>query len=231
MTVEFTDCNLVDTHTCDFDWDDGSSDLGVAATTNGVDSCSATHTYSDPGVYSVSVTVEDNHGETDSAVFEFVVVFDPDAGFVTGGGFIESPAGAYVPDATLTGKATFGFLAKYKKGRQTPDGQTVFQFKTGDLSFDSTAYQFLVVAGYKAQFKGDGTINGTGDYGFLLTAYDGDIKPSGPEPDKFRIKIWDKTSGDMVVYDNKIGVSDDIDAADPQQIGGGAIVIQTKGKK
>ena len=34
------------------------------------------------------------------------------------------PAGAYSGDRGLTGKATFGFESKYKKGQSTPDGNT-----------------------------------------------------------------------------------------------------------
>ena len=37
------------------------------------------------------------------------------------------------------------------------------------------------------------------------------------------IKIWDKTGG--VIYDNVPGASTDIDAANPQALGGGSIVI------
>jgi hypothetical protein len=43
--------------------------------------------------------------------------------------------------------------------------------------------------------------------------------------DLFRIKIWDKDNGDMVVYDNELGGADD---ADPTTaIGGGSIVIHS----
>jgi len=40
--------------------------------------------------------------------------------------------------------------------------------------------------------------------------------------DRFRIKI---TNGTTTVYDNRMGVSEDIDNADPTAIGGGSIVI------
>ncbi len=62
-----------------------------------------------------------------------------------------------------------------------------------------------------------GTINGVTGYGFLLTAYD-------QSPDKFRIKIW-RIAGGTVVFDSRMGTSDDIDAANPQGIAGGSIVI------
>lgn len=39
---------------------------------------------------------------------------------------------------------------------------------------------------------------------------------------KFRIKVWNAGG---VVYDNVVGASDDIDAAKPQAIAGGSIVI------
>jgi len=145
----------------------------------------------------------------------------PNGGFVTGGGWINSPPGAYLADPTVTGKATFGFVAKYKKGSQTPDGNTEFQFHAGDLKFKSSSYDFgsLVVAGMKALYKGSGTINGAGDYAFRVWAIDG---KDASQPDRFRIKIWNKTGG-TVVYDNQTGGADD---ADPTtELGGGNITI------
>ena len=119
-----------------------------------------------------------------------LAVYDPDGGFVTGGGWINSPLGAYTPDPSLTGKANFGFVSKYKKGATIPTGVTEFQFKVANLNFYSNTYEWLVVAGARAQYKGTGTINGGGNYGFMLTAIDGAISGGGGI-DKFRIKIWD----------------------------------------
>ena len=47
--------------------------------------------------------------------------------------------------------------------------------------------------------------------------------------DKFRIKIWNKDTGDLVVYDNKPG-SDDIDTSGQTEISGGSIVVHTDKK-
>jgi len=160
---------------------------------------------------------------SNTAEFQYVVVYDPSEGFVTGGGWIDSPAGAYIEDETLSGKASFGFVSKYKKGQSIPTGNTEFQFKAGDLNFHSDSYDWLVIAGVKAKYKGTGTINDSGIYGFMLTAIDGQIK-DGDGVDKFRIKIWEKLSGD-IVYDNKMGASDTGD--DATEIGGGQIVIHT----
>ena len=141
---------------------------------------------------------------------------------MTGGGWIESKAGSLIANSSATGKATFGFVAKYQKGANVPTGETEFQFKDGDVNFHSTSYDWLVVAGAKAQFKGVGTLNGVAGYKFLLTAIDGQVSGGGGM-DKFRIKIT--TAGDGLVYDNRKGVSDDIDLADPQALSGGSIVI------
>jgi hypothetical protein len=180
--------------------------------------------YPTAGVHNISVTAMDAAGNPAVAEEILLAVYDPSAGFVTGGGWIMSPEGAYAPDPTMTGKATFGFVSKYQKGAKVPTGQTEFQFKTGNLNFKSTIYDWLVVAGSKAQYKGVGTINGAGEYGFMLTAIDGAINGGGGT-DKFRIKIWDKAT-DQLVYDNQLNAPD---TSDPiTVIGGGSIVIHTK---
>jgi hypothetical protein len=88
-------------------------------------------------------------------------------------------AGSYIPDGSLSGKGTFGFVSKYHKGVNTPTGDTEFQFHAAVMEFTSSSYEWLVVSGAKAQFKGVGTISGQGGYGFLLTATDGDANGGG----------------------------------------------------
>jgi hypothetical protein len=169
--------------------------------------------------------VEDDDGGKSNTLTVMVTVFDPSGGFVTGGGWIMSPVGASTLYPTATGKANFGFVSKYKKGSNIPEGQTEFQFKAGDLNFHSSTYDSgsLVVSGHKAQYKGTGTINGIPGYKFVLTAYDGQA-PGGGGVDKFRMKITQQISN-AVIYDNRMGGSDDIDNADPMAISGGSIVI------
>jgi hypothetical protein len=216
--VVFTDADSNQPHTCIFAWDDGSSDSISLAP--GVSTATKAHTFASPGVYTITVTVNDPSTGV-SQPFEFAVVYDPNGGFVTGGGWINSPAGAYVANPNLTGKATFGFVSKYQKGATIPTGETEFQFKAGNLNFHSSTYQWLVVSGARAQFKGTGTLNGSGQYGFLLTATDGQVTGGGGV-DKFRIKIWDANG---VVYDNVPSAPDTLDSANPQVISGGSIVI------
>ncbi|HEX4934286.1 MAG TPA: hypothetical protein VFV33_13945, partial [Gemmatimonadaceae bacterium] len=105
---------------------------------------------------------------------------------------------------------------------------TEFQFRAGNLNFRSTTYQWLVISGARAQYKGEGTINGAGRYRFLLTARDGQVSGGGGA-DGFRIKIWminaDGSDG-SVVYDNRIAEAEDSDAT--TVLGGGSIVIHAR---
>jgi len=175
-------------------------------------------------VYTFIVTVTDDDGGSGSATGE-AVVYDASAGFVTGGGWIDVAQGSYIPNGTLAGRANFGFTAQYKKGATVPTGNTEFQFQVANLNFHSENFNWLVVSGFKAQFKGTGTINGAGNYDFTLTAYDGDIGGQGQSgSDRFRIVISDHATG-TVVFDNRVGSSMDMDAANPQNISGGSIVI------
>lgn len=211
--------NDVPTMVCTVDWNAGAGFVG--ATQSGT-SCNATNTFTAAGVYNVSMKADDGDGGT-ALDTVMVIVFDPSAGFVTGGGWITSAPGSYVADPSLSGKATFGFVSKYKKGASVPTGETEFQFHAGSFNFHSDAYQWLVVSGPRAQYKGTGTVNGATGYSFLLSATDGQVSGGGGT-DKFRIKVWDTTSG-TVVYDNVLGEPDALLSANPQVIGGGSIVI------
>jgi PKD repeat protein len=225
----FTDVDLGDSPpdvlTANINWGDASSSAATITGTGTTRTVNGSHTYTAAGVYTVTLTVTDAAAASDVESYQYVVVYDPSAGFVTGGGWIDSPPGAYLAAPSLSGKATFGFVSKYKKGQSTPDGSTEFQFHAGGMNFKSTIYDWLVVSGARAQFKGTGTINGAGNYGFLLTAIDGQVSGGGGT-DKFRIKIWDINNGGAIVYDNNLAASD---TADPTTLlGGGSINIQAK---
>ena len=170
----------------------------------------------------MTVTVTDKDGGSGSAkATEFIVIYDPTDGFVTGGGWIDSPGGACpVFCGGAIGKANFGFVSKYKKGATVPTGQTEFQFKAGDLNFHSTSYDWLVIADAKAMYKGSGTVNGSDGYTFQLNAIDGQVN-GGSGVDMFRIKI--KQTGGGVIYDNQPGAGDNDDPT--TALGGGSIKI------
>lgn len=228
LAVDFEDADDADAHTAIWSWGDGTESEGsVDQVANAV---TGSHAYAQPGVYTVGLELvdpdEDGADNLGVASYQYVVVYDPDGGFVTGGGWIDSPAGAFGADPDLTGKATFGFVAKHKKGKTIPEGNTEFHFQAGDLNFTSSGdYMWLVVSGsgHKATYKGTGTVNGQGSYGFLVTAIDA-ANTNSTDDDLFRIKIWNEDDEDAVVYDNHCG--DSGDDADPcTALGGGSIKI------
>jgi chitodextrinase len=208
-TATFSDPGA-DTYTASIDWGDGTIEPAHAATSPVTDA----HTYTAAGVYTVTLTVTDDDGGAGQSAFHYVVVYDPTGGSVSGGGWIDSQAGAYLPDPSLAGKANFGFISRYLKGATVPSGNTEFQFKAGSLNFHSNGYDWLIINqnDANAQYKGSGTINGSGSYKFMLWAGDG-------SPDTFRIKIWSEgpDGTQTVVYDNGFN----------QALGGGSIVIHT----
>jgi hypothetical protein len=175
--------------------------------------------FAEPGIYQVCVTGTDLAGNVSAPACTLVTVFDPAGGFVTGGGWIEVPAGADPWDPQAQGRANFGFVAKYKKGASTPVGSTEFQFQQGSLNLHSSGYDWLVVSGQDtAQLQGAATVNGdvapTGmPYRFMLRAHDRD-------PDAFRIRVWwDVPAGEVTVLDSGT-----------RALGGGSIVIHKAGK-
>jgi len=213
LSASLTDPSSLDTLTCSVNWDDGTTEYGTLA----AGACTASHVYTTAGVYTIEMTgTDDDTGAATRSVM--AVIYDPSAGFVTGGGWIDSPAGAYKADGNLAGKANFGFVSKYQKGTSVPTGNTAFQFDLAGMAFASQSYEWLIVNqnGLNAQFKGSGLINGATDpngnaYKFMLWAGDG-------SPDTFRIRIWwEDAAGEHDVYDNGVD----------QPIGGGNIVVHT----
>lgn len=73
-------------------------------------------------------------------------------------------------------------------------------------------------------FKGVGTINGEGEYKFMISAIDGDLL-GGDGADRFRIRIWyeDEFGEEIIVYDNQLGDWPDDDPS--TALGGGSIII------
>jgi hypothetical protein len=225
LNVNFSDDNPA---ALKINWQDG---LVETINNLSMQSLAIDHLYNNPGVYSVTITLSDVCQQASVFDYRYLVIFDPTGGFVTGGGWINSPTGAYKPDPNLSGKANFGFVAKYKKGSTIPDGNTEFQFKAGNLNFQSSSYEDmrLVISGPKANFKGKGMLNGTGNYGFMVSVIDGQISGGGGF-DKFRIKIWNIDNEGVIVYDNNLSETNE-NAEPVTVIEGGSIVIHKEQTK
>jgi hypothetical protein len=133
------------------------------------------------GVYTLVVTAIDEAGHTSTQEITFIV-YDPSAGFATGGGWI-------IPEPEVGEKATFGFVVKYHKGSITPNGNLEFQYNYRDINLKNTEVEWLVISNNKAVFQGTATMNGERLYTFRVVATDGDL--TGDQPDSFGIKIWE----------------------------------------
>jgi PKD repeat protein len=220
-------------HTAAWQFDElttGATVVEPAGSKNGT--VTGKYTFKEPGVYKVTLKVTDNTGltswvDTQDDVESIVVIYDPSGGYTVGGGYIYSPLGALVADPTMKGKMTFGFNSRFFKGATNPKGESQMDFIIGNLEFNALNYEYLVIDKARAQFRGFGKVNGVSGYDFIVTVIDGGLVTGGG-PDKFRIKIWEKTTG-IIVYDNQPGASD---AADPtMSTSGGDITITNTGKK
>lgn len=229
VSATYTDPGTLDSHTCKATLSgsgltDANGTVGSAAPQAGT--CASSVTFPEAGVYTGLTLWVADESDSDEEVREImVVVYDSTAGFVTGGGWIHSPAGAFAPDPSLAGRANFGFVSRYQRGANVPTGNTEFVFQAGGLNFHSSSYQWLVVnqGGTNAQFKGTGRLNGQSGYEFVIWATDGGTG-SGAAPDSFRIQIKDPSG--TTVYDNKMNAPD---SEFGTEIAGGSIVIHTGG--
>ncbi|HEX7634732.1 MAG TPA: PKD domain-containing protein [Noviherbaspirillum sp.] len=189
--ADFSDPGVLDTHTATIDWGDGTTAGGSVTEANGSGSVAGTHSYAAPGLYTVKVTVTDKDGGAGSSSCQYVVMVDPNGPFVTGGGQVDLPEGP----------AQFDFVVNYK-GQTVPTGNGQLQLTSGKFSFRSSSYNWLVAVANKAWFTGSGTINGAGDYGYLVSLID--AGSGKKDADALRIKIWNKADG-AVVYDTQPG--------------------------
>ncbi|HEX6383696.1 MAG TPA: Ig-like domain-containing protein, partial [Anaerolineae bacterium] len=212
-SADYSDADKLDTLSGVWDWGDGNTTAINLPGTSGT--ASASHTYTTAGVYTIQLTVTDADGESGTSIYEYVVVHDGSSGSVTGGGWINSPQGAYIDDPSLTGRANFGF--NVNKNSSATTGQTEFNFGPADLNFHSTSHDSLTITGNTATFAGRGTINGAMApdgmaYHFQIEITDRD---GGNQSDRFSIQIWWVDNGSPLIVYN----------AD-QPLGGGNITIR-----
>ena len=220
VNAAFADAGVADTHSATIEWGDGTASSAAVVERGGSGSVSGSHAYAVAGVYVVSVSVADKDGGIGRSALDTVVVFDPAAGSTRGAGWLESPAGALASDGSASGRAFFGFLARYGKDATSVVAHPGFRLRVQGFDFESTAYDWLVITGAKAQLRGSGRVNGSGSYTFQIAAIDGQIGSS--ETDRLRIRIWDGASG-LLVYDNERGAAE---GADPASVlGGGSIAV------
>jgi hypothetical protein len=189
-------------------------------------SVSGAYAFSAAGVYLVQLPVTDLCGGSATAdqiglLDAMIVVYDPSEGFVAGGGRFDSPAGALTSSPSSAGDAGFGFVSKARRSMTAPAGDAEFYFQLGSFRFHASSYEAITIADGAALYRGTGTVNGVGSFGFTLSAVDGQ---GGDGVDRIRIRITNAGGG--VVYDNEPG--SDLTAPAATEISAGAIEVQPK---
>lgn len=223
LSGAFFDPGLLDTHTAIWRITSLSSPtpIEVAATVNELTGgVSANYTFSEAGIYHLQLVVADDDGGSGSASTvagedAYIVVYDTSAGFVTGGGWLQTDAGDYAEGFAGGGRVSFAFVTKYLPGASVPSGN--FLIKFAGLTLKSNNFNWLIVSGERAQFQGTGVIDGLGTFGFRVSVFDGDT--SG---DRIRIEIWNLVTG-LTLFDTQWG--DDLDADIQTLLGGGSVQI------
>jgi hypothetical protein len=134
---------------------------------------------SEAGITEVILTVEDDWSETatDTAM---MIIYDPNGGFVTGGGWIDSPAGPYHPDLRFYDGSFYGILQL-----EEPLTRSEAQDMAAGMTIADCTSAHLA------------TITSQQEYEKLLELF-------GGSPDTFRIRIWweDANGTEYIVYGN-----------------------------
>jgi hypothetical protein len=188
------------------------------ATKNG--KVTGSYKFTAPGVYKLQMNTKDQnnvvtYANTSGDLEAIIVIYDPNGGYTYGGGYFNSPAGAVTSNPSATGKGSYGFSVNYFKGATYPKGETQFEFKVGEFEFNALNFEYMSIAGAKAQMKGTGKIiGGQSGINFILTVTDGQLDGTGI--DRIRMKIYNKNTME-VYYDNQPGASDAVNPTTPVQ--------------
>ncbi|MDX1702350.1 MAG: 5'-nucleotidase C-terminal domain-containing protein, partial [Melioribacteraceae bacterium] len=120
-------------------------------------------------------------------------------GMLYAGGWMNSESGYYLPDPAAAGRAFFVINLRNKFVSGHPAGKVRLNLHKANFRFTSAECDWLLIENSFATVVGKGKVNGTGNYGFLLTAQseiEGIECPQGA----LRVIIWD--SDENIVYDN-----------------------------
>jgi len=247
VTFTYTDDDLDEPHFLDITWGDGSFERFGPLFGDGVDPIRTfvfVHTYTRVDVYRMTVSAITATDIPNTNTQDFLLsVYDPDAGFITGGGRYKSPSDGSAFDFTefpevvttfglpeiIDIKPNFGFVSKYEAGETTPKGNTNFVYndKTDSwtLHFKSKTQIVLVTENNKAQYRGCGdlTINGVQIFGSVGDPADCQWDyliigkdSGGKKNDRARVKIWDNTISGQPTDGATIGVIYDSERGVPE---------------
>ena len=121
---------------------------------------------------------------------------------------IEAKGLAATVEPVALGMVNFNFDPRTATARSSKT-ENIINLILGKLDFRAVGYEAKITAGARTQFRGSGTINNQSGYRYLLTVFDGET-PNGDGVDRFRLKVWNDKTGEVVI-DNQTGASDDAD--------------------
>lgn len=224
-SVSFTDDDATARHNIVWTWGDGTgSQQGNAQERGGAGRAGASHRYTAPGIYTVSVQVGDRSGQGPT-VTRTIVAYSPGPGGAVGNGWIISPAGAMANSLHDT-RAAFSVLVPASTADRTLAAQASLRFHVGRLNFRSDTLARVPAQDGHARFEGSGTVNGKQGYRFNLA-----LSAGAPEPGqagRVGLKIWHRdavTNRDMIDYQHADNHHDEA-SADTAPVSQGQIILQ-----
>jgi hypothetical protein len=118
-------------------------------------------------------------------------------------GEMESVEGYFLPDPAHAGTYLFKMFLwnKFQSGEVA--GNVNINLKNTNFKFRSNETKWLLIENSTATVKGNGKVNGEGNYGFLITAQN-DGEGTQYEQGSLRISIWNIDDDERIIYDNSI---------------------------
>jgi hypothetical protein len=191
--ANFSDNNIF---YAEWNWGNGITKPGLIENNK----ITGTFSFSEAGIYNLTLTLTDVCGLTASKTVSDLVVINPCGGSVTGGGWIGSEPGDWAGLAKSE-KANYGFVAQYNPQGKL-QGNVTFHLNKANFKVHSNDLDWLVVVNDMALFSGKASVNNIPGYTFVVSLVDGQITGK-KNPDLFRILLWD--SNGTIVYDNEPG--------------------------
>jgi len=136
-------------------------------------------------------------------------------GMLFANGWVNSEEGYYLADPSIAGDLFFRINLFTRLNSNEPYGRVNLNLRNANFRFKSSECEWLLIENSVATVLGKGKVNGTGNYGFLITAQseiEGIECPQGG----IRIVIWNIDDAQRIVYDNLL----------PQSINRGRIFIK-----
>ncbi|PVY39051.1 outer membrane protein assembly factor BamB family protein [Pontibacter virosus] len=225
-TADFSPYILTEDTGLGWTWGDGSEPT-MSYTAFGTSRITGKHTYTQAGIYQVGLDFSESCLEaTNSDYNQWHVIYDPEAGHVEGSGSIVL-ANFGVGGNGQRLEAAFSFSVRYQNKHATrPQG--TLQLTVNKQKFSqSGALDWLVITGDQAIWKGTAQLQGVGRFGYIVSVRDAGGKGRNDPNDQLRIRIWDLSRGNAIVFDNFEAGGDiyDLSTETGPRIGWGNIVI------